>query len=356
MEVNIKGPRDAFLENYNKNIGLIRKRIKDENLRFKEYIIGRRTKTKIAVTYINDIAEHERVKHIIDKISDIDTDAILDASYLKDFFRRDSRTGFPTIITTERPDIVCSSILDGKIAIVVENSPAVLVFPAVLTDFIHAADDNYQKAINVSLTRILRMIALFITLYAPALYVAATTFNQEIIPSTLLLSIAKQRSGVPFPTTFSVLLLMITFEILRESDMRMPESMGTSISIVGALVLGEAAVSAGIVSPIVIIVIAITSITGLLFSDLDIINAFRWWRLIFLLFASTLGLVGIIGASLIFVVKLCRIESMGVPYLTPFSPLYIKSLKNSTISLPNNESKERPQYYTENIRRMKWRK
>jgi len=351
-ETSIRGPKDSLTENYNKNLGLIRKRIKDSNLWFKEIIVGKRTKTKVSVGYINDIADKTKVEKVIKKIKDINIDGVLDSGYIRDFLTNDERSSFPTVISTERPDLVSAALLEGKIAVIVENTPFALIMPGVLANFIHAPEDNYQKAINVSLTRILRFIAMIITVMAPGLYIALTTFNQEIIPDTLLISLAIQRAGVPFPTSFAVIILMATFEILRESDMRLPETMGTSISIVGALVLGDAAVNAGIVSPIVVIIVAITSITGLLFSDMDIVNAFRWWRFLFIIFSTIMGAIGFVVALIIFITKLCSIETLEVPYLTPFSPLYTKSIKESIINLPRNKAKTRPLYLgSQNITR-----
>ncbi|MEG1309370.1 MAG: spore germination protein [Bacilli bacterium] len=350
-EVNIKGPKDSFTENHNKNIGLIRKRLKDPNLIIKDYRIGARSKSKVSVVYINDIVKIEYVKKIEEKLKSINTDAILDAGYIRDFLTRDSRSHFPTVVNTERPDTVCASLLEGKIAILVENTPFVLVIPGFLNNFLHAVEDSYQKANNITMTRILRFMALLITILAPAFYVAITTYNQEVIPDKLLISLAVQRAGVPFPTSFEVLILMLTFEILRESDLRLPESMGTSISIVGALVLGDAAVSAGIVSPIVVIVVAISSITGLLFSDMDVVNALRWWKLIFLMFSTFLGLVGFVIAFILFVTKLCSVEVLGIPYLTPFSPLDIKALKDSFVAFPKNKMTTRAAYLTKNVKR-----
>ncbi len=343
-EVTIRGPKDSMTENYNKNIGLIRKRIKDPNLWFKEIEVGKRTKTKVSIGYIKDIADPNKVKRVIDKINKIDIDGVLDSGYIRDFLTNDERSSFPTIISTERPDTVCASLLEGKVIVVVENTPFVLIMPGILANFIHAAEDNYQKAINVSMTRVLRFLAMIVTIMAPGLYIALTTFNQEIIPNTLLISLAIQRSSVPFPTSFSVIILMITFEILRESDMRLPETMGTSISIVGALVLGDAAVNAGIVSPIVVIVVAITSVTSLLFTDMDIVNAFRWWRLLFIILSTLMGLIGFIVAGIIFIIKLCSIETLDVPYLTPISPLYPKFLMENIITIPRNKMKKRPTY------------
>ena len=350
--MTIKGPKDAFNENYNNNIGLIRKRIKDPNLWFKENIIGRRTKTKVSVAYIKDIANMDNVNSIINKISKIDIDGVIDIGYIRDFLIKDSKSFFPVSINTERPDIVCSSLLEGKIAIILENSPNVLIIPGLLNDFIHAPEDSYQKAINITLTRFLRFLALIITIATPSLYIAATTFNQEVIPDTLLISLALQRAQIPFPNAFSVFILMLTFEILRESDIRLPSSMGTSISIVGALVLGDAAVNAGLVSPMAVIVVAITAITGLLFSDTDMVNACRWWRFIFLIFSTTMGFIGFVVAGIILITKLASIESFGIPYLTPFSPLKKEFLTDSIMTKSHNNLINRPSYFTKNRKRL----
>ena len=351
-EMGIKGPKDSFTENFNKNLGLIRKRIKDPNFKIKEYQVGRRSKTKVGIIYIEDIAYKENVNYIINKIKNIDIDAILDTGYIRDFLTKNEKTVFPTIINTERPDLVCASLLEGKISIIVDNTPFVLVMPGLLNNFIHASEDSYQKALNVSFTRLIRLLAMVATVFVPSFYVAVTTFNQEVIPDTLLISLAIQRSSVPFPTSVAVFILMLTFELLRESDIRLPEKMGTSISIVGALVLGDAAVSAGIVSPIVVIIVAISSVTGLLFSDTDLINALRYYKFLSLLLSSTMGLIGFTVSFLLMFINLCSIESMGVPYLTPFTPLNIDALKDSLIMLPRNKMKKRASYLTNNITRI----
>lgn len=349
-EVTLRGSKDSFTENYNKNIGLIRKRIKDKNLRFSESIVGVRTETKVSVSYIKDVAKN--VKGIIDKINSINIDGILDVGYIRDFLTDDTRSFFPTVITTERPDLACASLLEGKIVIIVENCPFVLVIPGFFGDYLHSAEDNYQKSINSTVTRFIRCLAFLTTIMVPSLYVAITTFNQEIIPDTLLVTLAIQRSTVPFPTSFAVFILMITFEILREADIRMPTNMGTSIGIVGALVLGDAAVNAGIVSPIVVIVVAISAITGLLFTDIDFVNALRFWKFIFLFASTIMGLIGFFVVLLIFITKLCSMEVMGISYLEPFSPLNISALKDVIFTVPRNKMKTRPDYLSDNTIRL----
>ncbi len=351
-EAIIRGPKDSFTENIVTNIGLIRKRIKDHNLFFDEIIIGRRSKTKVIVSYIGGVAEKKNILRIKKKLAKIDIDGILDSGYIRDFLNPKNNTFFPKIKSTERPDLASYELLNGKIIVMMDNSPFVLIIPAFLTDYIMNTEDLYQKSGNVNFTRILRFLAFILTIITPGFYIAVTTFNQEIIPDELLISLASQREGVPFPTAIEAFIMMITFEILRESDIRLPSKMGAAISIVGALVLGEAAVAAGIVAPIVIIVVAITSICGLVFTDIDFVNAIRWWRLIFLIFGALAGIIGIVIASIIFINKLATITTLDEPFLTPISPLYFKELKNSITKEPTNKTKERPTYLTHNTKKI----
>lgn len=351
-EAIIRGPKDSFTENHNINIGLIRKRIKDENLWFKDIKIGRRTKTKVSIGYINDIANKENVKIIEERLKKIDIDGILDSGYIREFLINKSNNAFPNMISTERPDLVSGALLEGKIIILVENSPYALIIPGLLIDFLHTAEDYYQKPINISLTRMLRFISFILTIITPGFYIAVTTWNQEVIPNELLISLSIQKSGVPFPTALELILMIAIFEILREADTRMPNSTGASISIVGALILGEAAVTAGIVSPIVIIVVAFTSISGLLYTDVDFINGIRWWRIIFIFFSTILGFIGLIIALLIFIVKLCSIEYLNIPYTVPTAPLYPNILKDSFVRFSRLNIKKRAPYNTKNETRM----
>lgn len=351
-ETIARGPKDSFTENHNINIGLIRKRIKDINLYFKDTIIGKRTKTKVTIAYISDIAPPHKVKRILDNLKNINIDSILDSGYIRELIEKDQRSLFPKVISTERPDLACTSLLNGKIVILVENTPFVLIIPAVLTDFFHSPEDYYQKPVNVSFSRILRMICFFIALVTPALYIALMTFNHEIIPDQLLISLAIQRDGVPFPTAIEVLIFVITFEVLREADIHSPTFSGSAMNVVGALILGDAAVAAGIVSPIVIIVVAVTSISEIVFYDPDVIDAIREWRLLFIFSATLMGIIGFLLIFIVFIARLASLECIGTPYLTPISPINIKSLKDSLIRVSRKGLKDRPAYLTNNITRM----
>ncbi len=342
IESIVRGPKDSFTENHMINIGLIRKRIKDINLVFEEIKIGKRTQTKVSVAYINDIVKKEKIDKINEKLKKIDIDGILDSGVLKTYLCGKNKSNFPKIISTERPDNCCQHLLDGRIVILVENSPIALIIPGIMIDIFHIPEDYYQQPFNVTITRALRLLGFLITILTPALYIALTTFNFEIVPNNLLISIAVQRQGVPFPTGIEVLLLLTTFEILRESDARLPNQMGAAVSIVGALVLGEAAVSAGIVSPIVLIIVAATSVSGLLYTDIDVVNAIRLWRIIFILAATFMGLIGIVVMGIIFITKLSSIECLGTPYTSSFSPFNLDSQKDAIIKFPQNKIKKRP--------------
>lgn len=343
-EAIVRGPKDSFTENYMANIGLIRKRIKDNNLVFDELKIGRRTKTKISLTYINNIVEEKYIKQIKEQLKKLDIDGLIDSGPIRDYLSKENHCAFPTIISTERPDNCIQSLLNGKIVIIIENTPFALIIPGMFIDIFHTPEDNYQQPINVTITRILRFIGFFITLFTPAIYIALTTYNFEIIPDNLLISIAIQRQGVPFPTVIETILMLVTFEILRESDIRLPNQMGAAVSIVGALVLGDAAVSAGIVSPIVIIVVAITSVSGLLFTDIDVVNGIRIWRFIFIIAATLLGLIGLVISSIMFITKLSSLEILDIPYLSTISPFNLQSQKNGIIKFPKTKIKNRPFY------------
>lgn len=348
----IRGPKDSFTENNATNIGLIRKRIKDPNLFFEEIKVGRRTKTKVNVVYIDDIADVKNVKNIIKKIKDIDIDGILDSGYIRELLQAKKTSIFPKVVSTERPDLACTSLLDGKIIILVENSPYALIIPGLFVDFLHSPEDNYQKPLNASFSRILRLLCFFITILTPAIYVALMTFNPEIIPDQLLISLAVQREGVPFPTAVEVLLFVIIFEILREADVHSPTISGSAMNIVGALVLGDAAVTAGIVSPIVVIIIAITSTSELVFYDVDMINAVRQWRILFIIASLILGLMGVVAMLFIFLTKLCSVECLGVPYLAPVSPTSKTGLKSSLLRIKRDYLDKRASYLSKNETRM----
>lgn len=337
-EQTISGPKDAFCEDYKTNIGLVKKRLKTNNLVLKEYEIGKETKTQVGILYMDNIIEKSLLEEIENRIKKINIDGIFDSTYIREIIE-DKNSTFPTIETSERPDTIAMNLLDGKITIAVDGSPYFLIIPTFFTDLFHSSEDNYQNYKNVTFTRTIRYLAFFLAIILPAFYIAIITYNHETIPATLLINFAAQREGVPFPAIIEALGLTLVFEILRESDIRMPHLSGTAISILGAIVLGDAAVSAGIVSPIMVIVIALSAISSLMFSHIGMVNAIRIWRIIFMLGATLAGIIGVFLAGFLLIINLASLSSIKKPYLYPLIPLnkkfLLKSIGKSSIKKSN---------------------
>lgn len=347
-EASITGSKDAFNENFNTNVGLIRRRIRDCNLYVDGMFVGKSSKTKIGILYMNNIAIKKNVDKIKNKLKKINVDGILDTGNLKSYLDSKTNFFFPTITSTERPDKVAQALLEGKIAIVSDNSPFVLITPTFFVDYLHTSDDYYEKAINTSFIRIVRFLAFIIAIFTPALYIALTTHNQDILPLSLFLNFMEQRDTVPFSALIEAIFMSISFEILRESDIRKPASMGTSVSILGGLILGDAAVSAGIISPIMIIVISISAISGLAFSSVEMIYALRWWRFIMLFLAMFFGLFGIFVGFIILLASLVTTSSESLPYLAPFSPFIKEEIKDTIVKGNHKKTRFRNPLLTKN--------
>ena len=346
-EKTVVGPKDAFIEHYNTNLGLIRRRIKDTNLHLKTYFLGKHTKTKVGLVYINNICKSELVDAIDSKLKKINIDGIIDSNYLKRYLNK-SKSLFPTLKSTERPDLASLSLLEGKVLLIVDNSPEVLILPTFFIDFFHTSDDYYQKQLNISFIRIIRLIAFIISIFLPAFYIAITTHNPDSMPINLLLSFQNQRLSVPFPAFVEATLMIITFEILRESDIRIPSSMGTAISILGGLVLGDAAVNAGIVSPIMIIVVAISAISGLLMQSIEAVNSIRWYRFILIILSSLFGYYGIFLGIILILTNLSDTKTQDKDYLYPFAPINLNEQKDGFIKIPNKSLKTRNPILSDN--------
>ena len=326
-EPTIKGPKDSFNENYNTNIGLIRKRIKDKNLYIKDVILGTKTNTKVSIIYMNNIVDKKLLNDVINKISSIKSDKVLDTYYIKDLIKNENNSSFPTIKSTEKPDTIAKCLTEGKICIISENSNNVLIIPTFFIDYFYNDEDNYQKSFFSIFVKFIRILALFITIFAPAIYLSLTTYDQQMLPTDLLINFSLQRNGVPFPALIELIILILTFEILYEADALTPTSRGTSLSVLGALVLGDAAVKAGIVSPIMVIVVAITAISSIFFSYHDFQSFIRLYRYLIMLLSSIFGMIGILFGFIFLITNLCSIKSFGKPFLIPISPLLIKRKK-----------------------------
>lgn len=347
-ETTIRGAMDSFTENIETNIGLIKRRLKTNKLWNEDMELGKYTKNKISILTIKGLTDSKIKDNIINKLNSLEIDGVTDTGTLKHLIENETKTIFPTSITTERPDKVVSSLLRGKTVIIIDNCPFVLIMPVDINDFFLSQDDKDSNYINNSLTRILRYLAFSITVLTPGIYIALTTFNQEMIPLELLTSFASQRSTVPFPAFFEAILMFVSFEILRESDYRIPNVSNSALSIVGALILGEAAVNAGIVSPIMIIIVAITAISALVIVEPELSNAIKWYRILFMLGGTTIGIFGIFIVFIIFTTNLCSINSYGKSFTMPFTPIN-SDIKNSIIKFPLLKRNKRNKYLTNNI-------
>ncbi|CAG7646890.1 spore germination protein [Paenibacillus allorhizosphaerae] len=343
----VRGPREGFTEQINTNTALIRRKIKDPNLWLETMTIGRITQTEVALMYINGIVNDKLVEEARIRLGRIDIDGILESGNIEELIQDETYTPFPTLYNSERPDVIASGLMEGRIAILVDGTPFVLMAPALFTQFYQSAEDYYQRADFATLLRILRYVCFFISLLAPALYIAITTFHQELLPSSLLFSLAAQREGIPFPAFVEALLMETTFEILREAGVRLPKTVGQAVSIVGALVIGQAAVEAGLVSPAMVIVVAITAISNFVIPSFNMGISIRILRFLLMLFGATFGLFGITVGLIGIVQHLCSIRSFGVPYMSPMAPFISEDQKDTIIRLPQWGLLTRPRFISQ---------
>ncbi|QYR23967.1 spore germination protein [Paenibacillus sp. sptzw28] len=351
----IRGPKEGFTENMATNISLVRRKIKDHNLWFEHFEVGRVTKTGVSVMYINGIVKDETVQEVRARIKGIDIDGILESGYIEEFIQDKSLTLFPTIYNTERPDVIAAGLLEGRIAIFVDGTPFVLLVPALFVQFFQAAEDYYQRYDISSFLRLLRYLALAIALLGPSLYIAVTTFHHEMLPPQLLISLSAQREGVPFPAFIEALLMEVTFELLREAGVRLPKAVGQAISIVGALVIGQAAVQAGIVSAAMVIVVSITAIASFVIPAYNMSIAIRILRFGMMGLAASFGLYGIIAGMIGIVQHLCHLRSFGVPYMSSFAPATTMDNKDTALRVSWRSMNTRPSFLSRNRNREKSR-
>ncbi|HHY64436.1 MAG TPA: spore germination protein, partial [Clostridiaceae bacterium] len=295
-------------------------------------IIGKQTRTKVSICYLDDIANKDILNELINRLEKIDFDSILDSGFIVEFIEDSPYSPFDTVGSTERPDIAVAMMLQGHIVVVVDGAPSVLTVPFLMNEYFITNDDYYINFYFSSVSRIVRVISFFITVLLPAFYVAILTYHQEMIPSPLLFSISAAREGIPFPTVVETLGLLVVFEILREVGMRVPMQIGQSLSILGAVVLGTAAVEARLVSSSVIIVIALTGLTGIM--SIKIKGPAILIRFSFVLLAGFLGLYGIVWGIIVVTLHLCSLRSFGVPYMMPYTSLKPGEVANTIIRAP----------------------
>src|SRR4051794_9886468 len=340
----IRGPKDSFVESISTNQSLIRRRIRNQNLRFEEFVIGNETKTKVNLVYVNGLANEKIIAEIRTRLNKINVSAVFESANIEDLIADKTFTIFPLALNTERPDTVAGNIMEGKIGIIVDGSPFVLLVPAVFTDFFVSSEDYYHHFFVSSFIRILRYISFMIVLITPAAYVGLLTYNQEMIPTNLLISIVAQRQAVPFPALVEVFIMEFTFEIPREAGIRMPRAVGQTVSIVGALVVGQAAAQAGLISNIMVIIVAITATANFVAPVYSLASATRMLRFILIIISALFGLYGILLGLILMVAHLASLRSFGVPYLAPIAPLNLKAQKDVFAVFPYWSMTKRPSY------------
>lgn len=342
-EAVVLGPREGFTENIRTNASMIRRRLKTTKLKIEFMKIGTHSQTEVVITYLEDIAQPSIVKKVRSRLSGIEIDSIEDSGYIVEFIEDEPFSVFPQVLQTERPDRVVGNLLEGKIGILVDNSPFVLIVPVSFFEMMNSPEDYYGRFIITSFIRFIRYLFLFIALLFPSIYIAVTTFHQELLPTNLLFSVASSREKVPFPAVVEALLMEITFEALREAGLRLPKPIGSTVSIVGALVIGQAAVEAGIVSAPLVIVVATTGIASFMFPNYALTGAIRLLRFFMIFFAAMLGFYGILLGVLFILVHLVQLRSFGVPYMAPVAPTKINNFKDLIIRAPWWKMELRPQ-------------
>lgn len=340
-EIAVQGPKEAFAESIRINTVLIRRRIRDINLKCKQMKIGRRSKTDVAVMYLKGTVREDILTELIDRLEKIDIDAVLDSGYIEQYIEDNKSSPFPLVQLTERPDKAAAEILEGRIAVVVDNSPFVMLVPVVLASFYQASEDYYQRWEIMSFVRLIRYLAGFFAFSLPGLYIAVTLYQPSMIAGALAFKLAGARATVPIPTIAEVIFMELAFEALREAGIRLPSSIGSTLGIVGGIIIGQAAVEAGLVSPMVVIIVALTGICSFAIPNISLVSAYRLIKYLLIVLSSALGLFGwFLGIILVFA-HLCSLKSFGIPYIYPFAASKgIGELRDGLIRVPLNKMKK----------------
>ncbi|HHY92609.1 MAG TPA: spore germination protein, partial [Firmicutes bacterium] len=343
VEPTVRGPREGYVENLRTNTSLIRRRLRHPNLRIEHLVLGDLTNTQVAILHIKGIANDKIVDEVRRRLQRIKIDGVLESGYLEELIEDAPLSPFPTIWHTERPDRTVAALLEGKVAILTDGTPFALSVPATLSGFMQAPEDYYERW-PVSLgIRVFRYLGLFLSMFLPSLYVAITTFHQEMLPTPLAVSLALQRERVPYPAVVEAFLMQIIFEILVEAGVRLPRALGQAIGIVGALVIGEAAVRAGLISAAMVIVISATAISSFVVPTFDLAIAVRMLRLPMIIFGAVLGLFGIFTGLLLILIHLATLRSFGVPYLAGWAPFMRRDQKDMVLRAPWWAMRTRPE-------------
>lgn len=352
-EVAVRGSKESFSEALFINRVLLRRRIKDTNLKIVQTTVGTRTQTEVAIVYIEGVAKPEVVEEIQRRIKNFVVDGIFDSGMLEQLTERNVYSPFPEFQATERPDKAASGLVEGRVVLIVDNSPMVLLLPTTMNSFFQASDDTYSRWEVATMIRILRFLGAFITVALPGLYIAVVNYQPELLSSALALSFAAAREGVPFSVVFEVILMEFAFEMLLEAGIRLPGPMGSTLGIVGGLVIGDAAVSANLVSPMVVIIIAMTAISAFTVPNEAFAAAFRVIRYLIIILSAFLGLYGFVLGFMILLIHLAGLKSFGIPYLLPFAASGMGGKsdgRDAIIRFPLNKLTDRPIYAKDDAR------
>ncbi|QHW29403.1 spore germination protein [Paenibacillus rhizovicinus] len=333
-ESTLRGSKEGFVEHLRTNTTLIRRRIVHEGLKMESFTIGTYTKTEVVLLYIKGKAAESLLTEVRERFRKIEADGIIDSAYLEEWLEDNSFSLFPQIQNTERPDIVVASLLDGKVALLTNGTPFALIMPITFWSGLQSADDYFERFIFVILNRLVRYILMFVSFALPALYVALSTFHPEMIPSNLMIGIATARESSPFPTVIEVFLMMFIFDGLQEAGVHLPNQLGPVVSIIGALVIGQAAVEAGIISTPIIIVISLTGIAAYTIPRYSATLAFRLIRYLMLFISGWLGFVGFAFGIIFMLIQLVKLESFGTPFFSPVAPFDGKRIRDIFIRYP----------------------
>ena len=334
VEPVLRGPHDGFTEDLRVSTSLIRRRIKTPDLKMEKFEIGRLSKTEVVLAYIKGIADDKILSELRERLGRIDIDMILDSSYIEHLIEDSPLSPFPQTEVTERPDSCAEAIAGGRFVILADGSPFALIIPAVFARLLASPEDNYVRTYYATFIRLLRYAAFALALLGPSLYIAITTFHQEMIPTPLLVTIAASRAEVPFPAVVEALLMEITFDLIREAGERLPRYISQALSIVGVLVIGQTAVQAGLVSQSMVIVVSITAIASFTIPKLDMSRSVRLLRFPIMILAATLGIFGLIMGILVILIHMTSLRTYGVPYLSPFAPLTPEDWKDMVLKFP----------------------
>lgn len=342
VEFSVVGPKESFVEALDTNINLVRKRLPMPELTVKEIIIGKLSKTRVSVLYIEGIANKENVNTVIQRLSDLDIDQIMDSSYITQLIQDNQNSPFPQLIDTERPDRVASVLGEGKVAILVDGAPHGLIGPTTIFEFFYAFEDYYLNWAVASFFRLVRFFAVIFSILVTPIYVAVLTYHYELIPKDLVSTLVTSRSAIPLPPILEAIILELAIELLREAGARLPTKVGQTIGIVGGIVIGTASVEAGLTSNVLLIIVALAALASFTTPVYQMGNTIRLIRFPFLLMAHYLGLIGVAVSFCFLLIHLLRLSSLGRPFLEPFYPVRVQDLKDSLIRLPFSMQSKRP--------------